>query len=63
LKWLNLTKCKFTTDGFNELVASKNLRSLEVLIIKDNKIRIVEGPFSDLEAASDKQLKKGIMKL
>jgi hypothetical protein len=36
---------------------------LEVLILKDNKIKEIEGPFSDLEAASEKQIKKGIMKL
>ena len=63
LKWLNLQKCKFGTDGFNELVSSKNLRSLEVLIVKDNKIGKVEGPFSDLEEATAKQIKKGIMQL
>lgn len=63
LKWLNLQKCKFGTDGFNELVSSKNLRSLEVLIVRGNKIGKVEGPFSDLEEASEKQIKKGIMKL
>ena len=63
LKWLNLKHCKFGIDGFNELLCSKNLRSLEFLSVKDNKIRTVEGPFSDLEDASDKQIKKGIMKL
>ena len=63
LKWLNLRHCKFGTDGFNELLQSKNLRSLEVLIVKDNKIRNMEGPFSDLEDATEKQIKKGIMKL
>ena len=31
--------------------------------MKDNKIRNVEGPFSDLEDATEKQIKKGIMKL
>lgn len=63
LKWLNLRHCKFGTDGFNELLQSKNLRSLEVLIVRDNKIRVMEGPFSDLEDATEKQIKKGIMKL
>ena len=63
LKWLNLRHCKFGTDGFNELLHSKNLRSLEVLIVRDNKIRVMEGPFSDLEDATEKQIKKGIMKL
>ena len=54
LKWLNLRRCKFGTDGFNELLQSKNLRSLEVLIVKDNKIRDIDGPFHDLEEASEK---------
>ena len=63
LKWLNLRKCKFGNDGLNELFSSKNLRSLEVLIVRDNKVQLVEGPFSDLESASEKQIKKGIMKL
>jgi len=63
LKWLNLRHCKFGNEGLAELLSSKNLRSLEVLIVKDNKISNVEGPFADLEEATDKQLKKGIMKL
>lgn len=63
LKYLNLRRCKFGNDGFNELLASKNLRSLEVLVVRDNKIKQVVGPFKDLEEASEKQLKKGLMKL
>lgn len=63
LKWLNLRRCKFGTDGFDELLSSKNLRSLEVLIVKDNKITAIQGPFHDLEEATEKQIKKGIMKL
>ena len=39
------------------------MRSLEVLIVRNNKIKSVEGPFSDLTEASEKQLKKEIMKL
>jgi len=63
LKWLSLSKCKFGVDGFNELLASKNLRSLEVLLVSHNKIKSIEGPYNDLETATDKQIKKGIMKL
>jgi hypothetical protein len=63
LKYLNLTKCRFGVDGFNELLATKNLRSLEVLIVANNKIKNIEGPYNDLESASEKQIKKGIMKL
>jgi hypothetical protein len=48
LKWLNLTHCKFGTDGINEIFCSKYLRSLEILIVKDNKITEIEGPFTDL---------------
>ena len=44
-------------------MSSKNLRSLEVLIARDNKITEIEGPFGDLEDASEKQRKKAIMKL
>lgn len=54
LKWLNLRHCKFGNDGFAEVLQSKNLRSLEVLIVKDNKISYVEGPFTDLEEATEK---------
>jgi hypothetical protein len=54
LKWLNLRHCKFGTDGFNELLCSKNLRSLEVLIVRENKIRQIVGPFTDLEEATEK---------
>lgn len=63
LKWLNLTHCKFGTEGLSELFSSKNLRSLEVLIAKDNKIKDVLGPFDDLREATDKQLKKSLMHL
>ena len=48
MKFLNLSKCKFGSDGLNEIFHSKNLRSLEILIIKENKIKSVEGPFDDL---------------
>jgi hypothetical protein len=41
-------------EGAKELFASKNLRSLEVLILRKNKIRHIEGPFCDLEDASEK---------
>lgn len=54
LKWLNLKHCKFGNDGFNELVGSKSLRSLEVLIVRDNKIKQIDGPYTDLEEATEK---------
>ena len=31
--------------------------------MRENKIKEVEGPFADLAEASEKQLKKGVMKL
>ena len=46
-----------------EIISSKNLRSLEVFIARDNKVSEIEGPFGDLEDASEKQLKKCLMKL
>jgi hypothetical protein len=39
------------------------MRSLEVLIVRDNKIKTVEGPFADLKDCNEKQLRKGVMKL
>ncbi len=39
------------------------MRSLEVLIVRDNKIKSIQGPFDDLMDASEKQLKKCVMKL
>ena len=63
LKWLNLTHCKFTQDGLDEVFQSKNLRSLEVLIVADNRIKEVIGPFNDLAEATEKQLKKTTMRL
>ena len=46
-----------------ELLSSKNMRSLKVLIARENKIKQIEGPYGDLEDASEKQLRKGVMKL
>ena len=63
LKFLNIKGCKFGDIGLLELLSSKNMRSLKVLIASDNKIEKVEGPYGDLEDASEKQLKKGVMKL
>ena len=39
------------------------MRSVEILIVRDNKIKEIVGPFSDLEDATEKQLRKGVMKL
>ena len=39
------------------------MRSLEVLNVRDNKISEVIGPYCDLEDATEKQIKKDIMKL
>jgi len=44
-------------------MSSKNMRSLEILIARENRIDEIEGPFNDLEDASEKQIKKGLMKL
>ena len=63
LKFLNLRACKFGDIGLQEILSSKNMRSVQVLIVRDNKIASIEGPFSDLEEASEKQIKKGLMKL
>ena len=46
-----------------EIFKSKSLRSVEVLILRKNRIKFVEGPFGDLEDAEEKQKKKDIMKL
>ena len=54
LKYLNLRGCKFGEIALLEVLSSKNLRSLEVLIARDNKVRQIEGPFGDLEDASEK---------
>ena len=54
LKFLNLRACKFGNIGLLEVMSSKNLRSLEVLIVRDNKITEIEGPFGDLEDASER---------
>lgn len=60
---MNLRGCKFTDTGFQELLQSKSLHSVEVLVVRDNKIKKIEGPYSDLEEATEKQIRKGIMKL
>ena len=63
LQYLNLRGCKFTDTGFQELIQSKSLHSVEVLVVRDNKIKKIEGPFGDLEEATEKQIRKGIMRL
>ena len=63
LQYLNLRGCKITDTGFSELLQSKSMRSLAVLIVRDNKIKQIQGPFSDLEEATEKQLRKGVMNL
>mmetsp|Transcript_38298 Transcript_38298/g.50230 ORF Transcript_38298/g.50230 Transcript_38298/m.50230 type:complete len:144 (+) Transcript_38298:1156-1587(+) len=63
LKFLNVRGCKFGNIGLLEVLSSKNMRSLEVLIARENKVTEIEGPFSDLEDASEKQIKKNLMKL
>jgi Leucine-rich repeat (LRR) protein len=60
---LNLRGCKFTDTGFQELLQSKSLHSVEVLVVRDNKIKKIEGPYGDLEEATEKQIRKGIMRL
>lgn len=32
-------------------------------MVRENKIKKIEGPFSDLEDCTEKQLRKGVMKL
>ena len=61
LKYLNLRSCKFSDVGLLELLSSKNLRSLQILVARDNQIKQIEGPFNDLTDVSEKQRKKGIM--
>lgn len=39
------------------------MRSLKVLIASENRIEQIEGPYGDLEDASEKQLKKDVMRL
>ena len=34
-----------------------------MLVVRDNKIKKIEGPFGDLEEATEKQIRKGIMRL
>ena len=60
---MNIRGCKFGDIGLLELLSSKNMRSLKVLIASENKITNIEGPYGDLEDASEKQLKKGVMRL
>ena len=64
LKFLNLCDCKLGQKSFNDILASPNLRSLEVLLCRKNKFRTVEGPHSDLEDLDERTAKKGaVMKL
>jgi len=63
LKYLSLKKCRVTSEGFNRLLASKFLRSLEVLVMRYNNIKKVEGPFNDLDTCNDRQQGRDIMLL
>ena len=60
---MNLRGCKFTDTAFQEILQSKSLHSVEVLVVRDNKIKKIEGPFGDLQEATEKQIRKGVMKL
>lgn len=51
---MNVRGCKISDAGFQELISSKNLRNLTVLIARDNRIKCVKGPFGDLEEATEK---------
>jgi hypothetical protein len=60
---LSLKKCSIGNLGAKEILASKNLRSLEILILRKNRIRDIEGPYNDLEDATKQQKEKEIMRL
>lgn len=60
---MNLRGCKFSDTGFQELLQSKQMHSLEILVCRENKIKKIEGPYQDLTECTEKQLRKGVMKL
>ena len=57
LRYLNLRDCKLNQKAFNELLASPHLKSLEVLVARNNRLKFVEGPHSDLDDMTEKEAK------
>lgn len=60
---MNLKDCKLNQKAFNELLASPNLRNLEVLVARKNRLKFVEGPHSDLEEEMTAKEAKAVMSL
>ena len=58
LRYLNLNECRLSQKAFNEIIASPNLRSVEVLLFRKNRVVQITGPFGDLEELDEKQRKK-----
>ncbi|CDW91018.1 UNKNOWN [Stylonychia lemnae] len=63
LRYLNLRDCKICQKGFDDIIQSQQLRSLECLIMRKNRVRNIEGPYGDLEDIDEKNIKKGVIQL
>jgi hypothetical protein len=61
LQFLNLNDCRLSQKAFNELIASPQLRSLQVLLFRKNRVVAVTGPFGDLEDLDEKQRRKQLV--
>ena len=61
LMFLNLNDCRLSQKAFNELIASPNLRSLQILLFRKNRVVSVTGPFGDLEDLDEKQKRKQLV--
>lgn len=61
LRSLNLNECRLSQKAFNEIIASPQLRSLEVLLMNKNRVVTVQGPYCDLEDLDEKQVKKQLV--
>ena len=61
LMFLNLNDCRLSQKAFNEVIASPNLRSLQILLFRKNRVVSVTGPFGDLEDLDEKQKRKQLV--
>ena len=63
LEFLKLKNCGVSNQGFTELLGSRHLRRLKVLILSKNQITKLVFPYEDLKTANKVQLKREVMEL
>lgn len=63
MEFLKLKHCSIGNQGFTELLSSKHLRRLKILLLSKNLISKMTLPFDDLRSATKLQLNRELMNL